>query len=412
MAKNPLPAILFTVFLDLLGFGIAIPVLAPLFLDPASPVMPPGSMLAERTITLGLLLASYPLAQFFGAPIIGGLSDHHGRKKMLLIPLAGAFTGYIIFAYGVMSGSLPLLFAGRILDGFAGGSISICLSAIADISDPKEKSRNFGLVGMVFGLGFILGPFVGGKLADPSVISWFSYWTPFAFAALLSLVNIALVSLGFPETLAARSRTPVDLFMGIRNIRRAFSMPNLRAIFIVVFLITFGFNFFTQFFPVFLIEKFSFTQSAVGDTFAYVGFFVAVSQGLLNRRLSMKFAPERLLRYSLILTSFALAALTVPSDPLSLLAVLTLVPLMNGLTYPNYTAIISNLAGKESQGEILGLTQSIQSLAMAIPPVIAGLLVSAYVNLPIMVASAFIFISWAVFMFLFRKEDKAQFHEV
>jgi DHA1 family tetracycline resistance protein-like MFS transporter len=412
MEKNPLPAILFTVFLDLLGFGIAIPVLAPLFLDPASPIMPLGAALSERTLMLGLLLASYPMAQFFGAPIIGGLSDHHGRKKLLLLSLGGTFFGYVLFAAGILSGSLPLLFLGRLLDGFTGGNISIALSAIADISDPKEKSRNFGLVGMVFGLGFIIGPFIGGKLGDPSVVSWFNYSTPFAFAALLSIVNITLVQMGFPETLTTRSKTPMDPFMGVRNLKRALSMPNLRTIFVVVFLLTFGFNFFTQFFPVFLIEKFSFTQSSVGDTFAYVGFWVAITQGLINRNLSVRFAPDKLLRYSILFTSIALFLLVIPDNPVMLFAVLTFVPLMNGMTYPNYTALISNLSGKESQGEVLGITQSIQSLAMAIPPVIAGFLVSAHINLPIMVASVFTFIAWAIFMLFFRKGDETKFHEV
>ncbi|HSB46795.1 MAG TPA: MFS transporter [Candidatus Bilamarchaeum sp.] len=412
MKKSPLPAILFTVFLDLLGFGIAIPVLAPLFLDPSSPVLSTGMELSSRTFLLGLLLASYPLAQFFGAPIIGGLSDHYGRKKLLLLSLAGTFAGYVLFAAGIMAGSLPLLFLGRIIDGFTGGNISIALSAIADISDPRAKSRNFGLVGMVFGLGFIVGPFVGGKLADPSVVSWFSYSTPFLFAALLSLLNILLVSLGFPETLTTRSKTPVDPLMGVRNIVRAFSMPNLRAIFLVVFLLTFGFNFFTQFFPVFLIEKFSFTQSTVGDTFAYVGFWVAITQGLINRKLSSRFAPDALLRYSILFTSIALALLVLPDNPVALFAVLTFVPMMNGMTYPNYTALISNLSGKESQGEVLGITQSVQSLAMAIPPIIAGFIVSTHIDLPIMVASLFTFLSWAAFLLFFRKQDKAQFHEI
>lgn len=412
MARNPFLPILFTVFLDLLGFGIAIPVLAPLFLDPHSPVLPLAATLADRTLALGLLLAAYPLAQFFGAPIIGGLSDHHGRKKLLLLSLIGTLAGYLIFGFGIIAGSLPLLFLGRLLDGFTGGNISIALSAIADLSGPKDRSRNFGLVGMVFGLGFIIGPFVGGKLADPSVAAWFDYSTPFLFAALLSALNITLVAWGFRETLSKRSTTPVDPLMGVRNVVRAFSMPNLRAIFLVVFLLTFGFNFFTQFFPVFLIEKFSFTQSQVGDTFAYVGFWVAITQGLLNRKLSSRFAPEAILRYSLALTSLALVLLTLPGEPLALLAVLTLVPLTNGLTYPNYTALVSNLSGPESQGEVLGITQSIQSLAMAIPPIVAGFIVSEDINLPMLVAGAFTFLAWISFIILFRNEDRSEFHEV
>ncbi|MEW6723089.1 MAG: MFS transporter [Candidatus Micrarchaeota archaeon] len=409
-APSMLP-VMFTVFIDLLGFGIAIPVLAPLFLDPNCPVMPPGADLASRTLTLGLLLAAYPLAQFFGAPIVGGLSDHHGRKKMLMLCLSATMAGYLVFAYGIMSGSLPLLFIGRLVDGFTGGSISVALSAIADISDPKEKSRNFGMVGMAFGLGFIIGPFLGGKLADPSVVGWFSYSTPFLFAAFLALANVLLVAFRFQETLVVRSKTSVDLLMGFRNIRRAASIPGLRTLFAFVFVLTLGFNFFTQFFPVFLIEKFSFTQSAVGDTFAYVGFWVALTQGLLNRKISAILPPEKILRYSVIATSAALALLLVPGEPVALLAVLTLIPISNGLTFPNYTALISNLGGKESQGEILGITQSIQALGMSIPPVIAGYLASADAGMPVLAASVITFIAWAIFSVFFRR-GKEKFHEI
>ncbi|MFN7991515.1 MAG: MFS transporter [Candidatus Micrarchaeia archaeon] len=409
--KNPLLPIFLIVFLDLLGLGIAIPVLAPMFLDQGNALLAAATPVAERTLLLGLLLAAYPLAQFFGAPIIGGLSDHHGRKKLLMLSLGGTFAGYILFSIGIITGSLPLLFLGRLIDGFTGGNISIALSAIADISDHRAKSRNFGMIGMAFGLGFIIGPFVGGKLADPSIVPWFSYWTPFVFAAALSAFNIIVLQLNFDETLKTRSKTPIDLFMGIRNVRKAFSMGNLRTLFMVSFLVTFGFNFFTQFFPVFLIEKFGFNESMVGDVFAYIGIWVAVTQGLVNRRLSTRFPPERILRLSTILLSGALSLLVLPRDPSMLIAVLTFVPIMNGLTYPNYTALISNLSGRESQGEILGINQSVQSIAMTIPPVAAGFLVSLDIDLPIILSCVFVFLAWLVFVLMFRKEDRAVFHE-
>ena len=134
------------------------------------------------------------MAQFFGAPILGAMSDRFGRKKILILSLVGTCIGYLFFGAGIAAASLITLFISRAIDGFTGGNISIALSAIADISDPKEKAKNFGLIGMAFGLGFILGPYIGGKLADPSVVGWFTHSTPFWFAAALTFLNIILVT--------------------------------------------------------------------------------------------------------------------------------------------------------------------------------------------------------------------------
>lgn len=409
--NRPLLPILLLVFIDLLGVGIIIPVLAPLFLGQASPFFAPDVPFGTRTLLLGLLLASYPLAQFFGAPILGGLSDHYGRKKLLILSLVGTVIGYSFFAFGVSNSLIYLIFLGRIIDGFTGGNISIALSSIADVSDPKEKARNFGLVGLVVGIGFIIGPFVGGKLSDSSLVSWFNYATPFWFAAALCVFNILLLLFQFKETLHTSNKAKIDPFMGFRNIKRAFEMPNLRVIFVVMFLLTFGFNFFTQFFQVFMIEKFSFTTSQIGDLFAYIGLCMALAQGFIVRPLSKRFLPEQLVPYSILGLSIALGLLLIPSSVPLLFVFLTFVPISNGITYPNVTALISNLAGKDSQGEILGINQSIQSLGMAFPPIIAGLLASIDWSLPILISSILVFFAWTVFILFFKKNAQV-FHEV
>lgn len=357
-----LGTIFFTVFLDLVGLGIVIPIFAPLFLSHASAVLPTATPDNIRSIILGILLASYPLAQFFGAPLLGGWSDRVGRKKALIVSLIGTVIGYIIFAAGIELGNIYLLFAGRIMDGFTGGNISIAMSAIADQSDEKSKARNFGLIGMAFGLGFILGPFIGGKLADPTIVSWFTNATPFWFAAILSTVNILLVIWRFKETLHTSVRREMSLLTGFHNIAKAFTIPNLRTMFIVVFFLTLGFNFFTQFFQVFLYDKFSFTQSGIGDLFAYIGIWIALAQGFIIRPLSRRFSPTQIFSYSALMLGIALSVLLLPDKAVYLYMVLPFVAVANGLTQPNMTAIISGLSTKESQGEVLGINQSIQSL--------------------------------------------------
>ena len=188
-------------------------------------------------------------------------------------------------------------------------------------------------------------------------------------------------------------------------------MPNLRVMFIVVFLLALGFNFFTQFFQVFLIQKFSFNQSQIGDFFAYVGLWIALTQGILTRLLSKFFSPKQILPFSILALSIAFVALLAPNKSMYIFFIVPFVSMSQGLTFPNSTAIISNLSGKESQGEVLGINQSMQSLAASISPLIAGVIVSLNRIFPILTASIITFVAWVVFVFLFKEKRKEVFHE-
>ncbi|HLC50237.1 MAG TPA: MFS transporter [Candidatus Nanoarchaeia archaeon] len=402
--------IFLVVFIDLLGIGVVIPILGPLFLG--NELLSESYTFSARTILLGFLIASYSIAQFFGSPILGALSDKYGRKKVLFLSLPGTFLGYLLFGVALLQQNLLLLFVSRIIGGFSGGNLSIVMSSIADLSDEKSKAKNFGLVGMAFGLGFIFGPFIGGKLADPTLVSWFNYATPLWFAAILSLFNMLMVANYFKETSTTRLDTKISMLTGFRNIQKAFTIKNLRVIFIIVFLITLGFNFFTQFFQVLLIEKFSFNQSDIGNLFAFVGIWIAFSQGVLTRVLSKKFSPKQILPFSILFLAISLPLLLLPSKLFYLYAANAVIAIFAGLTFPNYTAIVSGLSAKDSQGEILGINQSIQAIGIAIPPIVAGFIVSIHLYLPIIVSAALMFIAWLVFVMFFKEKEKEVFHEV
>ena len=204
--------------------GILIPIF-PLLVLPGSPyrIVPADWSVAGGFILLGWLSACYPLAQFFAAPILGQLSDRFGRKIVLTISIIGTSCAYVLFAIGVATKNIPLMFASRIVDGLTGGNISVAQAVISDISTPKNRARNFGLIGAAFGLGFIFGPYIGGKLADPSVVSWFSASTAFWFAAILSGLN-AIIVIGFlPETLKQRTtELKLHALQAFSNIKKAF----------------------------------------------------------------------------------------------------------------------------------------------------------------------------------------------
>lgn len=401
--KGALSSLLLTVFIDLLGIGIVAPVGAALFLRPESAF---NHMYSQRTLELlyGLLAASYPFGSFFGAPILGDLSDRYGRKMILVLSLTGTLIGYLLIILGVMKANLWVLFAARLIDGFTGGNISVANSAIADLSRPEDKPRNFGLIGMAFGLGFIIGPFVGGVLSDPVIHPSFTYATPFVFAALLTFINIISVIKFLPETLKIRGNASLNLLTGFRNIKRAMVFTNIRTLMIVIFLVTLGFNFFTQFFQVYLIEKFNFTTSQIGYLFAFSGFCIALVQGLVVKPVSNRIKPSNVLKITLILLAVTFPLLTIPKDPGLLYVFVPFMALFTGLSQPNATTLVSNLTSSDAQGEILGIQQSIQSLALIVPPIIAGYVIRINIDLPLLTAGFVTFVAWIVYLLFFYKK--------
>lgn len=399
-ARSPLLPVFLIVLLDMLGVGIIIPVLPALFMTPETSILPPDTSEAQRSIWYGYLVAIYPLMQFFGAPVLGALSDRYGRKPLLMLSLAGTLVGYLLFGWAIMIGNLPLLFISRALPGFTGGNISIVFSAISDLTvhRPAERPKYFGLVGMAFGLGFILGPALGGVLADNSVVSWFDHSTPFWFTAILTFVNIGLLWMIFPETLSERRDSRLNFLTGFANIRKAFSSPNLRGIFVVSLFLSLGFSFFTQFFSVYLIHRFGMSVKDIGLIFAWVGLWLIFTQGFTVRRLSAKFKSAQLLRYTILFLSIAIPMVLLPENPWNILWVNPLIATFQGITAPNLTAVVSAQATPQEQGEILGINQSMVSVGQTLPPVIAGYLSSVNGSYPILAGGVMIFIGWLVFM--------------
>lgn len=404
-------ALFLTIFIDLLGVGILIPVF-PLLILPKSPdvILPAGWTIQQGFILLGWLSATYPLAQFFSAPILGQLADYYGRKKILTISITGTTFGYILFALGIATHNIPLLFASRILDGLTGGNLSVAQASISDISTSKNRARNFGFIGMAFGLGFILGPYIGGKLADPTIINWFNAETPFYFTALISLINVILILTFLPETLKIAKKARIDISKPFKNIVIAFSRPGIRSVMPTSFLFTTGFTFFTTFFAIVLAQKFGFKQGNTGDYFAYVGLWVAIVQGGLTGLIAKKFKDYQVLRVSIFISAVSLLGyFMIPAGDSSwLFFVPPFMALGNGLTMAFNSSLISRISPKKIQGESLGVNSSVMALAQAIPAVIAGYVATVNDNLPVFVGSVVITLAGMSFWIFFRpgRDDK------
>lgn len=396
-------AIFLTVLVDMIGVGIVIPVIPALFLDTTNGFFPSTTSKDSIKMLYGALIACYPIMQFFGAPILGALSDRYGRKPMLTYSLVGTIIGYILFAIAILNHNIWLLFFSRMLPGFMGGNVSIIMSAMADISTPETKTRNFGLVGAAFGIGFVIGPALGGVLSDGSISNWFNYSTPFFFTAFLAVLNLILVQYRFPETLQQKKNTPMSIFTGIYNIGKAFTMKELRVILSVTLLLSLGFAFFTQFFSVYLIEKFSYTQKDIGFLYAWIGLWLVITQGGIVRRMSGKIASSSVIKFSIIFLAFTISLLLLPDNPNWFFLLNALIAIGHGMTGPNVTTIVSNQIEEDRQGEILGIQQSMRSVGNTIPPLIAGWLSTFDVGYPLIASAIIIALSWGLFILLFKK---------
>ncbi|MBX2873829.1 MAG: MFS transporter [Saprospiraceae bacterium] len=401
--RSPLFLIFLTVFIDMLGVGIIIPVIPVIFFDPTSSFFAVEVSNTYRSVAYGFLIACFPFMQFFGAPLLGTISDRFGRKPILSMSLVGTMIGYLLFAYAILQQNLILLFISRMIPGFMGGNIAIILSSIADISDEESKTKNFGLVGMAFGLGFILGPTIGGILADETVYSGFSHATPFWFTAILTLLNLIFVQFAFPETLKESRVASITLLKGFQNIALSFKVPKLRYIFMVVLLLSLGFSFFTQFFSVYLIQEFSYSEKNIGLLYGWIGLWLAFTQGVIVRKLSNRFKSTQLLSVTILGLSLALLVLLVPSEAVWFYILNPFVAIFQGTTSPNMTSLISSQAGPERQGEILGINQSMNSLGQMIPPLIAGYINAIDTSLPLIAAAGLTFLGWIIFMVLARR---------
>lgn len=407
MFKNKILIIIFlTVFIDLLGIGILIPVIPQLFANPFSAeyMLPFGTSVNEGYMLLGLLIAVYPIGQFIATPILGQLSDKYGRKKILAISLLGTAISYVVFAFAIITKNIPLLFFSRFFDGITGGNISIAQAMIGDVSTHENRAKNFGMLGAAFGLGFIFGPYIGGKLSDPSVISWFTSATPFYFAAILAFINMLSVFFLVPETNKNLWKDKMTWGKSLSNIKKAMEMKGLSAIFVTNFLFFGGFTFFTTFFGVFLINKFNFTQGNIGDFFAYVGIWSVFTQAVMTRLFAKHFAEPQIIRYSLIGAGIMVLAYFLPNHAWELFLIPPFFSICTGLTMANINSLLSKAAPSDQRGEIMGISSSVQALAQAIPAILSGFIAAYLVpTTPLIVASIVIICSGLVFRFLYKR---------
>ncbi|KAG6559113.1 Tetracycline resistance protein [Candidatus Rhabdochlamydia oedothoracis] len=390
--------ILLTVFIDSLGFGLVYPIFSVLLMNPEQGFLPLNTSLALRGWLFGLLVSGFCLGQFFGGPILGTLSDYKGRKKILLLTLWLAASTYALTVFGIIFESIVVIFISRLLGGVAAGNWSVAQTIIVDTSTEEEKTKNFGLLGMAWGTGFVIGPYLGGKLSDPSICAIFNLTTPFWAASVLCLLNIALLLWKMQESLPAIQFTKISLVAGIHQLKEAFTSVKLRSLFFMMFIFCIGWGFFTEFCPVFLIREFHFSGSEIANFYASIGFWIAFCQGLVIRPFLKWFSPNSLILTALLGMGCTLIIMVFIKVKFFLYCMLPALAFFEALLFPSATTIVSNVSDKQSQGHILGIYNSVQWAAIGLTPLFSGSFVAIYPYLPFVVGAMAMFFALIVFI--------------
>lgn len=379
--------IVVVVFLGFLGFSLPFPLFSPMILDQNFGFLPSSYSQETRAVFLGFLLSVYPLGQMFGCPFFGQLSDHYGRRNILLISLVFTLISYIASALAVTFSHFVFLVISRFFCGIFEGNVVIANSAVADISDEKTKGRNYGYIACATSLGFIIGP-LGAKLADNNLVSWFSVSVPFWGVCLFSLFTFLIVYFFFQETFFLRKEKKIRLFSGFYEIYKGFFMPKLRLIYLLNFLIYFGMFSYFNYFPVILFHQFSFGLTELPFIIAFVSVPIGISGltivGPLSKKISARWATSiGGLLYSSLLFLFCISI-----GKFLLFTNIFLVGIFIGICLTNMLLLVSNRASIAEQGMALGINQSVQVLAEAITALCGGFLAAIFFAFPIVVGAA------------------------
>jgi MFS transporter, DHA1 family, tetracycline resistance protein len=389
MKKSPLATILLVVFVDLIGFGMIIPIL---------PLYAKSFQAAEWQI--GLLLGCYSFMQFLASPVLGYISDRIGRKPVLLVSLIGSAIGYAVMA---SAASLTMLFIARIIAGICGASVGTAAAYIADITPPENRSRRMGLIGAAFGVGFVLGPAIGGILSQ--------FWTkgPFWFGAGLAFLNAIAVLLILPEPEKHVKRSEAEIPAGTDVVDQT-GRGGIPILVVTYFVAIAGFAIVTMIYPQVLDRRFSLTPAQISLVFVFLGLVGAFIQGGAIGRMARRFGDYKLAAAGLLLMAISMVIMPFAHNmPLFLLFTFGLAA-GNSLAQPTLMAMASRLATNTAQGRVIGTVQSAGSLGRVVGPSAGGFMLGwdrsrpdlAYGNTPFVIGGIVMGIAFLISLMLRR----------
>jgi len=360
---SPLGVIVSIVLVDLLGFSVVMPLLAPF-----------AKEYHFNDWQIGLLLAAYPMCQLVSGPILGRLSDRYGRRPLLVVSQAGTAISFLILG---LSRDYTTMLLARMLDGASGGNILVAQAYVADVTKPENRARGLGLIGMAFGIGFVLGPLLGGLLVSLPVAPEWRLRIPFLVGAGFSTIAFLLVLTRLPESLPAdssnRQRSRVISWHGLVETA---THPIIGMLVAIGTLVVLAFASLEGTFSLFLRGRMNWDPAHAAFAFAYLGLISAGVQGGLIRRLVPKYGESRLTIIGIIGLALGLTLIGFSNGIGALVLATTVVAVGQGLVSPTVSGLLSRLTPPEEQGAIFGTLSSAQTVARMVSYYVANLLLA------------------------------------
>lgn len=384
--RASLGVIFLTVLLDLLGFGIVIPIL-PLYAE----------KLHATDFETGILLAIYSVMQLFFSPIWGRLSDRAGRRPVLLISILGSCGSQLGYA---LAPSFWWLVVARAFAGVCGANITAAQAYIADVTDEKSRAAGMGMLGAAMGLGFIFGPAVGGFLSTRSAT------LPFFVAAALAAVNFISAFLILKEPRPASERTRARTLTWAGLVRTA-STPRLLTLMLLFFVVTFGFANLEGTFSLFLERRFHYGRREASYMFTYIGVLMVIVQGGMVRRLVPRFGEQKLIVFGTLLMAVGMILTERSYDLTWLLVAIAVIAVGNGLNTPSLSSLISRAASGDHQGGVLGVSQSMGALARVVGPLIGTFALGFGLGVPYVVGGVTLLVACVLAVVFVRQPATA-----
>lgn len=394
----------FVLFIDSMGLGLVFPILNALVIDPNAHFISSDFSANTRSLIFGITVSIFMFCWFFGAAVLGDLSDQIGRKKSLLICLLGAFVSYVFSAIAVLFGSFTLLLIGRIVAGFTAGSQSIAQAAIVDLSPPEHKARNLGMMLFVISLGFVFGPLAGGVLSDSRLSPLFSYATPFYFAAFLSFLNIILLQFYFHETFTHTvDKISFKLHHAIEIFISAFKNENVRELSVVLLVMIIGWSCFYSFISLFLLKVYHFDSLRTGLYMGLMGAGFGIGTGFLVEPCTKRFSLKQCTVAGLLISSvFTILTVSASKEILIWLYIAPLAATL-ALAYSTILTLFSNQVDEDAQGWVMGITGSIMAFAFGITGALVGIVADINAHLPLVITIIGLILSAILMQITFKE---------
>lgn len=389
-------------FIDGMGLAILFPVLTGIIVNPHSTFLAASISQGSRSLLFGFIIGIYMICWFFGAAVLGDLSDSIGRKKALVICLLGAFGGYFLSAIAIIVKSVGLLILGRVIAGFTAGSQPIAQAAIVDVSTPETKARNIGFILLSVSLGFVLGPVIGGLLSDSNLVGWFDFSTPMYFSALISFLNAILLMVTFKETFKKTGKIKIKLHHAIMIFVEAFRHKKIRWLSLVMLVMIFGWSNYFTFISMYLVDVFKYDTLEISLFLAVLGLGFAVGCGYLVNFCAKHFSLKKSIIINIVITAICIIImLSFLHNPIAAWGTVFFIAASQAVSYSLLLAAFSNEVDENEQGWVMGVTGSIMALCFGITSFSIGYFARISVELP-MILSIFGLLVSAFLMSFFR----------